>query len=72
MKFITWDQDNDILFIGNCVYYKKFGWWYWDCICVNVNGLYLVGEIILNNEGVMYGYWWGWYYLMKLMQFMVR
>eukprot|EP00105_Crassostrea_gigas_P036014 XP_019920162.1 PREDICTED: ficolin-2 [Crassostrea gigas] len=72
MKFTTWDQDNDILSTGNCAYYKKSGWWHWDCTCANVNGLYLAGETTLNNEGVTYGYWRGWYYSMKSTQLMVR
>lgn len=72
MKFTTWDQDNDILAIGNCAYYKKSGWWHVNCTCANVNGLYLAGVTTLNNEGVTYGYWRGWYYSMKSTQLMVR
>lgn len=54
--FSIWDQDNDIVFY-NCVYIYKFGWWYRNCVCVNVNGLYLLGEIIFDNVGVIYIGW---------------
>lgn len=69
--FSTWDQDNDIV-SHNCAYTHKSGWWHRNCVCANVNGLYLSGEITLDNVGVTYIGWRGRFYSLKSTQLMVK
>ncbi|XP_034480327.1 ficolin-2-like [Drosophila innubila] len=51
-KFTTYDRDNDIM-PGNCAKIYKGGWWYKNCMTINLNAEYV------NNYGknVIQIYW---------------
>ncbi|KAK3746037.1 hypothetical protein QZH41_012981 [Actinostola sp. cb2023] len=59
MAFSTRDRDND-KDSGNCAVSYKGGWWYKSCHSVNLNGLYLHGQI--NSRGIVWYKWKGNYY----------
>ena len=55
LKFSTYDNDND-LDMDNCAEDWKGGWWYKDCYEANLNGKYVVGDVI-DFEAVVWASW---------------
>ncbi|XP_077303225.1 microfibril-associated glycoprotein 4-like isoform X2 [Lithobates pipiens] len=63
MGFSTYDHDRDMS-SGNCAIAHKGAFWYFNCQCANLNGLYLRGP---TNQFAMTWYTWrGYYYSMKI------
>ncbi|CAG2197142.1 unnamed protein product [Mytilus edulis] len=66
--FSTKDQDNDIYAPYNCAvkHGGNGGWWYSNCINVNLNGPYMAGPVQNNTAMVWVGWPSTWYSLKKV------
>ena len=53
MAFSTPDNDND-LNSGNCAQVRKGGWWYNNCMCSQLNGIYHHDTAPNSWEGVLW------------------
>ena len=73
MRFTTRDNDNDVYGAGNCAdWVGGGGWWYEDCIWVNLNGLYLSGDYTSPPWGMCWITYKGLAYSMKTTVMKVR
>ncbi|KAL9969904.1 hypothetical protein ACROYT_G022177 [Oculina patagonica] len=63
-------KDNDAT--GYCAQTFKGAWWYRDCHCANLNGLYLEGDFFSDADGVVWGSFRGWQYSLKRTEMKVK
>ena len=55
-KFSTFDKDNDQHNTLHCAEYTKSGWWFKNCLRVNLNGVYYVnGRVAVTAVGIHWG-----------------
>lgn len=70
MMFSTKGHDNDLL-AGSCAQHYHGGWWYSNCVAVNLNGLYAPSD--LNDPKYMcWRHWRTTYEALKTSQMMIR
>lgn len=70
--FTTKDQDNDI-HGRNCAVYEggNGGWWYSNCLNVNLNGPYMAGPA-KNDTAMLWLNWPSNYYSLKKSTMMIK
>ncbi|XP_049297137.1 ryncolin-1-like [Anopheles funestus] len=72
MKFTTFDSDNDFWSSGNCAVKGSGAWWYRSCHHSNLNGKYLRGVTKEYATGMIWFYFRGDHYSLKVSKMMIR
>ncbi|XP_069169358.1 techylectin-5B [Procambarus clarkii] len=70
-KFSTMDKDNDD-HSSNCAAVYKGAWWYGSCHNTNLNGEYLNGPTDKTSQGIIWEFWRGDNYSLKMTEIKVR
>ena len=71
-SFTTYDQDNDNYYL-NCAVKFKGAWWYNNCLCSNLNGLYLRGNHTSYGDGIEWLPWFdSFHYSLNFTEMKIR
>ena len=71
-KFSTIDRDNDVHAESSCATSYSGAWWYTNCHCSNINGLYLRGSHESYADGIEWASFKGAHYSLKNTAMKVR